>query len=167
MIFSRLLMIVFLPLVFFACSTSEIILPKTPIICGILTFEPRAGVNSGEAESIAEMFASALQNSKRFTVIERKQLIAVMQEQGFQAAQNPDAAAEAGKILSIRKMFSGSIGMLGGSYVLILKMIDVESSQIDLAVSRTYNGGIEDINEKFLPDMVKEIMRIIDNKQIK
>ena len=145
------------------CGTSENIPPPPPLIqCGILTFESRAGMKASEAESVTEMFASVLQRSGRFTVVERKQLSAVLQEQGFLAAQSGEDISKAGKILAIHKMFSGSIGKLGEAYVVILKMVDVESSQVDLSISRTYNDDLEEIGKKFLPNLMKEVLLAID-----
>lgn len=148
------------------CSTTEKI-TRPPIPCAILTFESRAGMKAGEAESVMDMFAAALQNSGRFTVIERKHLNAVMQEQGFQSTLNGEDASKAGKILAVHKMFTGSIGMLGEKYVVNLKMIDVESSRIDLALSHVYDDDLEDIGKKFLPKLVEEILQNIDSQQNK
>jgi TolB-like protein len=64
--------------------------------------------------------------------------------------------------LAIKKMFSGSLGKLGDKFIFNLKMIDVESSRVDLAVSRTYDDDLEDIGEEFLPNIVREILLTID-----
>jgi Uncharacterized protein involved in formation of curli polymers len=119
-------------------------------------------MKAGEAESVTDMFSSALQNTGRFTVVERNKLNAVLQEQEFQAAQNGEDAVKAGKILSVRKMFSGSIGMLGKNYVVNLKMIDVESSRVEYAHIWTYDDDLEDIGEKFLPRLVQEFIKSLD-----
>jgi TolB-like protein len=152
---------------FLGCSTTEKIPPKQPILCSVLSFESRASMNAGEAESVTDMFVGALQNSQRFTVIERKQLNAVVKEQEFQAAQSDDRTAKAAKILAINKMFSGSIGMLGDKYIVSVKMIDVESSRVDYSHSWTYDDDLEDINEEFLPNIVQEILLAIDGVEKK
>ncbi len=144
------------------CSSTEKISPPSPILCSIISLESRAGMKSGEAESVTDMFSSALQNTGRFTVIERNKLNAVLQEQGFQATQNGEDAVKAGKILSVRKIFSGSIGMLGENYIVNLKMIDVETSRIEYARTWTYNDDLEDIGEKFLPKIVQEFLKSLD-----
>jgi TolB-like protein len=144
------------------CSSTEKVPPPPSILCSILPLESRAGMKAGEAESVTEMFASALQNTGRFTVMERKQLNAVMQEQGFQATQSGDDAVKAGKILSVRKMFSGSIGMLGENYVLSLKMIDVETSRVEYAHTWTYDDDLEDIGKGFLKKVVQEFIQSLD-----
>lgn len=158
----RLLYFVCLAFLLSNCGTTEKIPPPPPIQCGILTFDSHAGMKAGEAESVTEMFASILQRSGRFTVVERKQLNAVLQEQGFQAAQSDENVFKAGKILAIHKIFSGSIGKLGEAYIVILKMVDVESSQVDLSISRTYNDDLEDIGKMFLPNLMKEVLLAID-----
>jgi curli biogenesis system outer membrane secretion channel CsgG len=119
-------------------------------------------MKAGEAESVTDMFSSALQNTGRFTVIERNKLNAVLQEQGFQATQDGEDAVKAGKILSVRKMFLGSIGMLGKKYVVNLKMIDVETSRVEYARMWTYDDDLENIGEKFLPKLVQEFLKSLD-----
>jgi TolB-like protein len=147
------------------CSTTERVSSRPQIPCGILSFESHAGMKPGEAESVEEMFSAALQNSGRFTVIERKRIDAILKEQGFQAMQAGEDASKAGKILAVRKLFYGSIGMLGEKYVVNLKMVDVESSRVDRAISKVYDDDLEDIGKEFLPEIVKEILQSIDNPQ--
>jgi TolB-like protein len=144
------------------CSSAEKIPPKTPLLCSLLSFESRAGVKEEEAESITEMMSAALQNTGRFTLVERKKMNAVLQEQGFQSIQSGEDAVKAGKILAVQKMFSGSIGMLGKKYIVNLKMIDVESSRVDFMRSWTYDDDLEDIGKEFFPEIAQEVVKIID-----
>jgi TolB-like protein len=150
-------------ILFAGCSSTEKIFTTSPIPCSILTLESRAGMKPGEAESVTDMFSSALQNTGRFAVVERNKLNAVLQEKGFQAAQNGEDAVEAGKILSINKMFSGSIGMLGKKYMINLKMIDVSTSRVEYAHTWTYDDDLEDIGERFLPKIVGEFINSLDS----
>jgi TolB-like protein len=146
------------------CGSSAPPAPKKPKInVGLMPFEARAGVQPGEAESVGDLFAAALQNSGRFTVIERKQLAAIMQEREFQASQEDNAQlAKAGKAMAIRKMISGSIGKLGDKYLIHLKMIDVESTSIDLAVSQTYEDNLGDIGKEFIPELIGQLISAVD-----
>jgi curli biogenesis system outer membrane secretion channel CsgG len=150
------------------CASTEQVVQKPKINCGIVPLESRTGMQTGEAESVMDMLAASLQKTGRFTVIERKQLNAVLQEQGFQSAQeNGNGMAKAAKILAIHNMFSGSIGKLGDKYVLNLKMIDVGTSEVVLAISRTYDDDLEDIGDEFLPKIVGEVILAIDGPQKK
>jgi curli biogenesis system outer membrane secretion channel CsgG len=147
------------------CSTVDKNESRTPLQCGVLKFEAASGVKEGEAESFTEMFSTALQNTGRFAVMERRQLNLVLQEQGFQSTQSEENAAKAGKVLAIRKMFSGSIGMLGEKYIINVKMIDVESSRIDFGISKTYDDDLEDIGNQFLPELMQEILQKAESLQ--
>jgi TolB-like protein len=150
-------------ILFAGCSSTGKISTTPPIPCSILTLESRAGMKPGEAESVTDMFSSVLQNTGRFAVVERNKLNAVLQEKGFQAAQNGEDAVDAGKILSVNKMFSGSIGMLGKKYMINLKMIDVSTSRIEYARTWTYDDDLEDIGEMFLPKIVGEFINSLDS----
>jgi curli biogenesis system outer membrane secretion channel CsgG len=156
---------IFVPilLTLIGCSPAEKISSTPAITCSILMLESRSGMNPGEAESVTDMFASALQNTGRFTVVERNKLSALLQEKEFQSAQSGEDAAEPEKIISVKKMFSGSIGMLGKKYVLSIKMIDVSTSQIEYARTWTYDEELESIGENFLPNIAGELINNMDN----
>lgn len=145
------------------CGPSKPETAKPKINISITDFEARAGVQAAEAQSVGDALASLLTSSARFNVIDRKQIQAVLQEQGFQAAQNPNAGlSQAAGILSVRKFVTGSLGKLGDYYIFSVKITDVETSGIDLSISRTYDDDLEDIMDEFLPDIVAEIIASVD-----
>jgi TolB-like protein len=156
------LVCMFAALLMSACSSPERKPEVQPIQCGVLNFESGAEMKPGEAESVTDLFIAALQSSGKFSVIERKQLSAVMQEREFQAAQEGENAERPGKLLAIHKMFSGSIGKLGDRYVINVKMIDIQSSQVEFAVSEKYDDDIAEIGEKLMPKLIEEIIVKID-----
>ncbi len=158
MLFGVFLIAVLLP----DCSSPPVI-PKAKINVGLMPFEGRSGMQPGEAESVGELFAGALQKTGRFVIVDRAQLKTLLAEQGFQAAQDDNASlAKAGKVLAIRKMISGSMGKLGSKYVFHMKMIDVETSTVDLALSQTYDDDLEDIGDEFIPEIVTQIVQAVD-----
>ncbi len=146
------------------CGSSKQTVDQPKINIAIMDFEARTGVQAGEAQSVGDLFASLLQNTGRFNVVDRKQVKSMMDEQGFQSSQEGNAA-KTGKVLAVHKMLFGSLGKLGKDvYVLSVKMTDVESSSIDLAITKNYDDDLEDISDKFLPGIVKEIVQSIDGK---
>jgi TolB-like protein len=162
----RLMFYLSLLLFCYSCTTVEKIQAGKPINCAVLTFESRSGLNAGEAETITELFSTSLQNSGRFVVVERNRIEAVLKEREFQAMQDEENVAKAGKILSIRKMFSGSIGKLGAEYLVSVKMIDVESSRVDFSVTKKYDDDLADINDEFIPGLVRDIVRKTEEMNI-
>ena len=136
-------------------------LPKIAI--AIMDFEGRAGVDSGTVQVIRDAFASEMQKTGSFTVMDRKMTAALIREQEFQATQQGQVV-ESGKIHSIRKMIGGSVGKLGEDYIFNIKMTDIESSGVDFAISKIFNGDLEDIVEDFLPQLVAEVVQSLDKK---
>src|SRR5437867_3459567 len=67
------------------------------------------GDHLGEAAN--DEFVTQLVNSGQFSVIERAQLAAILQEQGLGAsgAVQPSTAAKIGKLLGVQLIFTGSI----------------------------------------------------------
>lgn len=157
-----------LVLVLFGCGASKPEVPKPKINISIMDFEARAGVQTPEAQSVGDALASLLTQTARFNVVDRKQIQAVLQEQGFQAAQNPNAGlSQAAHVLSVRKFVTGSLGKLGDNYIFSVKLTDVETSGIDLSISRTYDDDLEDIMDEFLPSIVNEIVAAVDGVKTK
>jgi TolB-like protein len=153
-------------LILIGCAVPQHVVQKSKTICGIIPFESRSGMQPGETESVMDIFAASLQKTGRFIVIERKQMNAILEEHGFQSAQdNQTGMARAAKILAVNKMISGSIGKLDGKYMLHLKMIDIHTSERALAISRMYDGDIGEMNDKFLPMVVNEVLSVNDSVQ--
>jgi TolB-like protein len=142
------------------CGSSKPETPKPKINLSITEFVGRSGVEPGEAETVADALGSLLAQTDRFTIIDRKQIASVMQEQAFQESQGQQAAN--GHILSVKKFLTGTLGKLGDNYVFNVKMTDVESSRIVLSLSRTYDDDLEDIIEDLLPEVVQEILMAVD-----
>ena len=75
--------------------------------------------------------------------------------------------SKAGKMLAVRKIVNGSMGKLGEKYIFNVKMTDVETGSIDIAISKTYDDDLEDIFDEFVPQLVQEILDTIDGKKKK
>ncbi|MCU0452205.1 MAG: CsgG/HfaB family protein [Bacteroidetes bacterium] len=157
-----------LVLLLIGCGGSKPQIAKPKINISIMDFEARAGVQAPEAQSVGDALASLLTQTARFNVVDRKQIQAVLQEQSFQAAQNPNAGlGQAASVLAVRKFVTGSLGKLGENYIFSVKITDVETSGIDLSISRTYDDDLEDIMDEFLPEIVSEIVAAVDGVQKK
>ena len=156
----RYYLLTLVALILFGCGSSRPEAPKPKIPMSITEFIGRAGVQTAEAETISDALGSMLAQTGRFTMIDRKQIGALMQERGFQQTQGNQS--EQGHMLVVRKFLTGTLGKLGDNYVFSVKLTDVESSKIDLSISRTFDGDLEDIIEDLLPEVVEEIMNSIN-----
>ncbi len=142
------------------CGSSKPEPPPPKIPMSITEFTGRAGVQDAEAQTVADALGSMLAETGRFTMIDRAQVAALMQERSFQQAQGQQA--DQTHMLVVRKFLTGTLGKLGENYVFSVRLTDVQSSKIELSVSRTFDGDIEDIIEDLLPEIVGQIMATID-----
>lgn len=84
--------------------------------------------------TLSECLRTELFNTGQYDVINRENMKEILQEQKFQMAglcDNMGCIVQVGKVLGVKKMFTGSLGKLGKKYVLTLKIVDVQSAKID------------------------------------
>jgi TolB-like protein len=149
-----------------SCSSSKKVASGPKYTIAVLDFESRAGVKPEEAQTMRDAFATQLQQTGRFTVVDRGQTEKVLTEQQFQAMQTGTGdMSTMGKMLAVRKFVAGSVGKLGEDYIFNIKMTDVETAGIDFAISKRFNGDIEDVVEDLFPEMIQELLRTVDQRK--
>jgi TolB-like protein len=70
-----------------------------------------------------------------------------MEEVQFQqtGCTSAECAIQIGKVLAVKKMVVGTVSRLGKKYFITVRMVDVETSQIDLATSIGIAAPIEEL----------------------
>ena len=98
--------------------------------------------NVGLEEHFSTLLTDALRAEmfkyEKFTVMNRENMQEIMGEQAFQASGVCDDNAcyvEMGEVLGVEKIVTGSIGKLGSTYSLTIKMINVETSENDKIIT--------------------------------
>ncbi|MCK4980308.1 MAG: hypothetical protein KAS62_07920, partial [Candidatus Delongbacteria bacterium] len=94
--------------------------------------------NVGLEEHFSTLLTDALRAEmfkyEMFKVMNRENMQEIMGEQVFQASgvcDDNSCYVEMGEVLGVEKIVTGSIGKLGNTYSLTIKMIDVETSEND------------------------------------
>ena len=110
---------------------------------------------TNDAKIVTEIIMSELTSSKKVSVAERSELKKVLNEHGLNMTGviNPEQAVQLGQFMALNKLITGSLGKLGGKYVITAKMIDLESAKIELAVTETVE------NNKMLSSAAKVVAR--------
>ncbi|MEW6358694.1 MAG: CsgG/HfaB family protein [Planctomycetota bacterium] len=103
------------------------------------------GVTPVTAQVLSESLRTTLFNSGRFRVMNREDVDKVLKEKAFEqtgefANTSSDQIAKMGSALGVEKMVTGSIGLLGRTYAVNLRMVDVASHENERIVSERYNG---------------------------
>jgi TolB-like protein len=107
------------------------------------------GVSEAEAKTLTDRLRSRLVNTNAFHVLEREQMDEVLQEQGFQQSGcvSDECLVEIGRLVGVEQMVGGSIGKIGQTYTLDLRIIDVTSGRIVKTVSDDYRGDADGLLE--------------------
>ncbi len=125
----------------------------------ILELEPK-GVPEVEVSALSDRLRSELLNTGSFDVMERGKMQEILREQGFQqsGACNTDACAvEVGQLIGVEKMIAGSLGKVGRTYTVNLRLISVKTGRIERSVTRDYAGEID----KLLTTEMKQVAQIL------
>ncbi len=93
----------------------------------VIDLKPKK-VSNVVAVGITNIIRSDLVDTGLFTVVERNQMNEIMKEQELQMTGCTDqaCAVEVGKLLSARKILIGEITRLGKSYLITVRIVDVE-----------------------------------------
>ena len=115
-----------------------------------------------ESESIAltNKVINEMLRTGKYSVFERSQMEEILKEQGFQQSgcTNEECAIEIGQLLGVRNIVFGNIGKVGKMYSISLKMVNVETGEIEKSTSLDFKGTIEDILTKGIIQAVQQLM---------
>ena len=111
----------------------------------VLALESRGGLSKAEIGTLTDRLRSMLVRTNAFDVVDRGRMSEILDEQGFQMSgcTSTECAVEAGKILGVEQMVSGTIGRIGKLYTIDIILIDITTSKIIKSLTRDYTGGIE------------------------
>jgi TolB-like protein len=137
--------------------------PSEKLTVAVSSFESQ-GVEDFESSLLTDLYSSALLSTGVFRVVERSQIAKVLAEQEFQLSDAADAkhAVTIGRILNAEFLSSGSVGKLGGQYVVTVKLISVETGETLVSARRSF-ADTEGI-PKGLGDLCSQIARDVLSK---
>ena len=97
----------------------------------VLALDP-VGVSKNESITLTNRLRSEMVKTGVFTILERDKMDEILKEQGFQmtGCTSSECAVEAGQLLNVKQICSGSIGKIGSIYTVVVRLIDVETGEI-------------------------------------
>ncbi len=121
--------------------------PKSELSVAVHTLEAH-GISEDEAATLTDVLRSKLMNTGKYEVMERSQMEAILEEQAFRysgSCTDKECMVEMGQILGIQQIIAGSIGMLGKTYSINVRIISVETGKILNSVTHNYTGPFENL----------------------
>lgn len=103
------------------------------------------GISTIEAATLTDRMRSELVSTGEVTVVERGQMQSILAEQDFQltGCTSDECAVEIGQLLGVTKMIAGTVGKIGSTYTLDIRVIDIETGAISNTMTRDYRGEID------------------------
>jgi Curli production assembly/transport component CsgG len=118
------------------------------------------GVTENEALSLTDALRSELGKSGKYQVMERSQMDDILKEQGFQrsgACDEASCAIEMGKILAVNYMVMGNIGMVGKTYTLSVRFVEVGTGRILKDFTEYHKGTADELLTQVVPLLSQKI----------
>ena len=133
--------LVYILLTFFAIASVRA--QDTRPTVAILDFEGQ-GISVQEVQTLTERMRSEIGTTNAVRLIERKAIESIMAEQGLaqSGCVSDECAAEVGQLLGVQFMVSGTIGKLGDTFTIDVKMFSVETGATERSVNATHEGDI-------------------------
>jgi hypothetical protein len=117
-----------------------------------------SGLSGLEGQAIADRFVFELMETRKFAVMERCKMRIILQELQFSKMDcvAKSCAIEAGQLIAVQKIITGSISKVGGIYTLNLRMLDVRTGKIDMNISEDCDCPIEQVLTVTLKRMARK-----------
>lgn len=119
------------------------------------------GVAESDAAVFTETLADVLLRSGKVRVMERSQMDKILAEQGFQqagACDTAECAVQMGRLLGIERIVVGSVGKVGETYSLSVRMVDVGTGEVLTSSRRNHRGAIDDVLDRVVPEVGRELI---------
>ncbi|OQW96199.1 MAG: hypothetical protein BWK77_05905 [Verrucomicrobia bacterium A1] len=105
-------------------------------------------LSQAETKTLTEKLQTTLVRTKYFNVLSRSEMKAVLDAQQFQrsdACDDSTCLVEMGKILAVQKIIGGSVGKVGSTFNLVLRLINVETAQTEITADRELKGDADQL----------------------
>lgn len=122
--------------------------PSDKTTVSVYTLKP-IGISQDLAESLQEHLESnVLKYNDQYEVLTRNDMDKILAENRYlQSGLCLDEACliEAGQILGVEKIITGTVSKVGHTYNIVLKLIDVRHGKLESSVNRQYCGTVDSL----------------------
>ena len=106
------------------------------------------GISKSEGAILTDALLSYLVNTNYYDIVERSKRDEILKEQGFAlsgACNETACLIEVGKYLSVQKMIGGTVGKLGNTWTVNIRLLDVKTGKVEKACIKYYKGEIDQL----------------------
>ncbi len=126
------------------------------------------GATQNQAAALTDRLREELLKSGRYTLVDRSQMDAVLNEQALQqsACISQECAVKVGKLLGVRTIIAGRVNQVEeGLWVLSCQMVDVETAQTLRAESVEQEGKFRAVFGQAVPALAARLTGVTEARQ--
>jgi TolB-like protein/opacity protein-like surface antigen len=119
------------------------------VAAAVVDFQAKEGISENLASTISDYFRTQLFNTNKFILVTRESMDLILKEQNFQVSgcTSQECVVQMGQMLGVSKVFTGTLGTVGSIYLLNIKMLNIETGEMEKAASEKVTGGKEGLLE--------------------
>ena len=129
----------------------------------VLEFASSGDMNKKEIITLTKRFRDMLVQTDVFNVLERDKMDNILKEQDFILSDNcnsAECAVEVGQLLGVEAMITGDIGIVGDTWTISMRMVDMTTGKIEKTETMDYQGKIDGIL-----DVMRQIAFVFAGKE--
>ncbi|NLG17301.1 MAG: hypothetical protein GX556_08245 [Fibrobacter sp.] len=118
------------------------------------------GITPQEVSVMTDVLISNLGKTGTFQVLERSKMDEILKEQGFQKSgicNESSCALEMGQLLGVELIGLGNIGLVGKTYAVSVRMVEVKTGKVVIDVNEFFKGSRDDLMTKIIPSIAQKI----------
>ena len=150
-------------LVFSASSVGA----EEPISIAVMEFTSKGGVTQDQMDALSDMLSNQIRSMGNYKVIGKSDIRSMLtmeeQRQRLSTCSDQSCLAEIGGALGARWVVVGNVSLFGKTYLLNLKLIDVVGANVASGVSRSIEGGEDQLLAE-LPGAAKEMFDAVADR---
>ena len=126
-------------------------------------------MSENDAKALSARLLNELVSFGNFTVVERGEMEKILSEQDFQqtGCTTDECLVEIGKILGVEQMVGGTISLVGKTYSVSARLIDVETGELLNVTNYDRRSSIEEILTKGMKKVAAALSTPIPLSEVK
>lgn len=109
----------------------------------VIDLKAKRGIDEMTVSSLTDLICTEIASSGKYTVIGRDDMQAMLEhisDKQLLECDDTKCLAQVGGALGVQRLLSGNIGMIGNTYLINLKLIDIDNVVVMNRISEEYKG---------------------------
>lgn len=127
----------------------------------VIDFE-NIGISESESKGLSNRVRTIILKYPWYQLIERAKMESILKEQNFQLSgcTSDECVVEVGQLLGVEQMLAGSFGLIGSTYTIDMRIIEIATGKILNTTRHNIEGRIDDVLKTGLEEALDALFTI-------